>query len=193
MLKPVRTVAPATAIITTADLKAHSDVGFSDDDALFADCITDVTAYLDGYSGILGRCLITQTWRQDFECWSKCLRLPFPDVQSVTVTYFDTDNSEQTVSSSLYELLEDGRGAFVKFTSSFTSPSLYSDRTDAVRVAMVVGYGDASTDVPGPILRAAKMLAALWYEQRETGSESQMFDVPYGLQMMIQPYRRVIS
>jgi len=192
MLKPVRTSPPATAIISAADLKAHSDITFDTDDALIADCITDATAYLDGYSGILGRCLITQTWRQDFEDWAKCLRLPFPDMQSVVVKYFDENNAEQTVDSGLYELLEDGLGSFVKFTGSFTAPSLYDDRTDAINVTMVVGYRDAATDIPGGILRAAKMLAALWYEQRETGSETTISEVPYGLQMMIQPYRRVL-
>lgn len=192
MLKPVRTSAPSTAPVSVADAKAHCDVTYSDDDDLFTALIEAATAHLDGWTGILGRCLVTQSWQVSFYDWpaSGDIRLPFPDVSAITsVKYYDTDNAEQTVSSSLYELIEDERGAIVRFLDSFTSPSVYDDRTDAVNIVFVAGYGAASA-VPGAITTAIKMMVANWYETREATTPQQMTEVPMGAQMLLAPYRR---
>lgn len=189
MIRPVRTVAPASEPITTAEAKAWMWVDHSHDDTLISSMVTAAIAHLDGWTGILGRCLITQIWRQDFAEWSGALRLPFPDVASVEVKYSDTTNTDQTVSSSLYQLLEDERGVLVRFGDSFASPSLYDDRQDRVRITLVTGFGDASA-VPEPIKTAIKMLVAHWYANREAVGAQNMVELPNGVHSLIAPYRR---
>ena len=61
MLPPVRTVVPSVddPLLTTAEAKAHCRVDTSDDDTLIASLVKAATAHLDGWSGILGRCLVS--------------------------------------------------------------------------------------------------------------------------------------
>ena len=191
MFRPVRTVAPATALVSLDEVKAHCRVDFDDDDAMLGALTQAATDFLDGWTGILGRCLISQTWRIDVYDWVGDIRMPFPDVQSVTVKYFDADNAEQTVSSSLYELLEDHRGSFVRFLDAFTEPAIYDDRSDAIQITLVAGYGDNISDVPQAIRQAALLLIGHWYESREAVSAGAMKEVPMAVDALTKIYRRV--
>lgn len=167
MLRPRRTVAPATRILSVADAKAHLRVDSDAEDSDIGSYILAAESHLDGYSGILGRALITQTWRAEWANWpAYYLALPFPDVQSVTVQYYDADNALQTLPGSQYRLIEGARGAMLEWDDSFSAPSLYS-RSDAIRVDMVCGYGPAASDVPADIIHAVKLLIGAWYENRE--------------------------
>lgn len=187
MLRPVRTSAPAELPVPVAEAKANSRVDHSDDDAVFEALIGAATAYLDGYAGVLGRCIVSQDWRQDFQDWEGQLRLPFPDVSSATVTYQDTDNAVQTVAASAYEIVEDARGSVVVFRDAFQKPALYNDMVAPISVAFTAGYG-AVADVPEPLKAAIKLLVAHWYENREATGDTE--SLPYGVDMLIAPYRR---
>lgn len=191
MHRPIRTVAPAVEPVTLAEAKLWARIDHSNHDDMITSMIAAAIAHLDGYTGVLGRCIVNQTWKQKFHDWSEDLRLPFPDVSSiVSVKYFDASNVEQTVSSSLYELLEDERGSFVRMKDDFTDPSLFDDRSDPISVTFVAGYGAASSDVPEAIKTAIKMLVAHWYDSPAAG-EQVMTEIPFGVTAMIAPYRRV--
>lgn len=45
---------------------------------------------------------------------------------------------------------------------------------------------------PLPLVQAVMMLAAHWYNQRESVSGVQMTEVPDGLSSLIKPYRRLV-
>lgn len=168
MYRPVRTVAPAVEPVVLATLKLHCRVSGSDEDTELQAYLDAAVAKLDGHSGDLGRCLISQTWRQDFDVWAPALRLPFPDVSSVTsVTYLDADAASQTVSSSLYDLTEDDLGALIVFRDAFTGPTLTTDRPAPVSVTFVAGYGATAAAVPASIRGAILLLAAHYYANRE--------------------------
>lgn len=188
MRPPLLVSGPASAPVTLDQIKEHVSVDYSDDNIVLSSLLNGAVAYLDGYSGVLGRCLVNQTWRQDFHGWDDELRLPFPDVSSiVSVKYLDEDSVLQTVTSSLYELAEDERGAFVRFRESFTSPSLDSDSSYPVQVEFIAGYGDPS-DVPGALKVAIMQLVATWYENRGAIEQGEL---PPAFNALIAPYRRV--
>lgn len=189
-LAPVLVTPPATAVVTTTEAKQWLRVDFTDDDTLVDGMITAAVATLEGRHGLLGRCLVEQTWRQDFDGWGEDgeLRLPFFGVSAVVVKYFDSDNVEQTVSSSLYELLEDEQGSYVSFLSDFSEPAVYA-RSDAVRITMTCGFG-AATAVPEPIKVAIKMLVAHWYSRREAAGDAQS-ETPMGVMHILAPYRSI--
>jgi uncharacterized phage protein (predicted DNA packaging) len=46
---------------------------------------------------------------------------------------------------------------------------------------------------PAPIKHAVMMLAAHWYNQRESVSSVQMHTVPDALQALIKPYRKLVD
>lgn len=192
MHRPVLVTAPAEAPVTPAEAKAWLRVDHDDEDELITSLVAAAVAHLDGYSGILGRAMVNQTWRQDFGCWpgDRVLRLPFPDVSSVTVKYRDEDDVEQTVNATLYELLEDARGAYVRLKDSFTAPALADDRSEPVQVTLVAGYGADADAVPGALKQAIKQLVAYWYENREAVSPGAMTELPLGVSALVAPYRR---
>jgi uncharacterized phiE125 gp8 family phage protein len=190
-MRPILTAAPAVQPVTLVEAKAWMWIEHSNDDTLIGSMVSAAIAHLDGYTGILGRCIVNQTWRQDYTEWSGDLRLPFPDVSSVTVKYFDSENNEQTVSSANYELIEDDGGALVRFVTNWTGPNLYDDRSDRVRVTLVAGFGAAEVNVPEPIKAAIKMLVAHWYANREAASGQAMAEVPLSVSAVIAPHRRM--
>lgn len=190
MLKPVRITAPADTPISLAEAKANMRVDGTDEDALITSLIGAAVDLIDGWSGILGRCVFTQTWRQDFQDFpsGRMIRLPLDPVQSVTVVYSDTANVEQTLSGTFYSLHTDDVGPFLWLLDGQNWPSV-NDRLDAVRIEMVVGYGAAS-DVPNSIKQALFLMVGHWYENREASGKS-MQEIPLGVYALLAPYRRI--
>lgn len=191
MIQPVQTAAPAELPVTLAELKSQTNVPHSDYDDLLSSFIAAATAVLDGYSGLLGRCIVNQEWRQDFTDWAWRLRLPFPDVSEVVITYEDENNETQTVSSAEYEVVEDARGALVVFRDAFAEPGLYDDAVSRIHVAFTAGYGGAD-DVPANIKAAIKLLCAHYEANREAvGAAVSFEELPMGVQYLIAPATRV--
>lgn len=191
MHRPVQVAAPADTPVSLAEAKAQLRVEHSADDDLITRLIEAATAHLDGWSGVLGRCLYTQSWRQDFDRFSACLRLPLAPVATVTsVKYDDVDDVEQTVSASNYSLLADDAGPYVRFKSDFAFPSVDSEGP-TVRVSYVAGYGDA-TAIPEAIRHAILMMVGHWYESREAVVVGpQVASLPLAVDALIAPYRRI--
>ena len=190
MLAPVLTTPPAADLMSTAEAKAHLRVDFSDDDTYIGTLIKASQGWLDGWSGYLGRALITQTWSQSYCDFHRRMRLPLAPVQSIDeITYYDDNGDEQTWASSNYRLQVDGKGPYVEVDEAASYPTI-DRRDDAVTVSFIAGYGASSTDVPPAIIQAAKMLIGHWYENREAvviGTISS--DVSVSVQAILRNYR----
>ena len=48
-------------------------------------------------------------------------------------------------------------------------------------------------EIPAPVAQAIMMLAAHWYNQRESVSTTQMHQVPDSLSALIKPYRKLVK
>jgi uncharacterized phiE125 gp8 family phage protein len=192
MFTPVRTVDPSDTPVSLTEAKAHLRVDFDDDDDLITALIAAATDYVDGWSGVLGRALVTQTWRQDYNCFHPCLRLPLAPAASITsVTYLDPNGDTQTVDEANYALWADGAGPLVYFVTGFAVPAT-SIEGKAVSVTYVAGYGDADA-VPGPIKAALLLLIGQWYENREAAvvASGTAQALPFAVDALLAPYRRV--
>jgi len=187
MLAPVRTVAPASTPVSLVEAKAHLRVDHSDDDTLITGLIAAATDHLDGYTGILGRAIITQTWRQDFYRFSPQMRLPLHPVASVSsVTYYDGDNVQQTLSENIYELLADGAGPYIARKADQTWPGT-KNREAAVAATFIAGEATA----PAAIKTAILLMVAHLYENREAVAEGGFEALPLAVDALTAPYRRV--
>lgn len=193
--RPQLLTAPAETPVTVEEAKAHLRVHHTEDNALIAAMISAAASYLDGHSGVLGRCMVTQEWRQDFACWpdNRVLRLPFPDIDadSVGITYFDDDGAEQVVSATLFELVEDAIGSAVVLKRGFNFPGLSQDKEAPVRVSFEAGYGDADA-VPRAVRHALLLIVGDLYENRENTVIGQVTvsQLPLGAHTLIAPFRR---
>ncbi len=183
MLKPVRTVAPAAAVVSLDLAKQHCRIDHDDEDMTIRAYVDAATDAIDAYGGMSGRALITQTWQQDFDGFfdwrsknagifnptdrAPYLRLPVGDAQAISsITYYDTNNAQQTLATSVYTLMQDAIGPYVTLQSGQTWPSTVI-RDDAVRVTWTAGFGADSDSVPAKYRQAILLLVAQWYENRE--------------------------
>ena len=193
MLAPIRTVAPTELPVSLAEAKAQLqiDSSVSDWDDLLTGMLNAAVAYVDGWSGVLGRCLVTQTWEARFECFEAEFDLPFPDVSAVVVKYYDTSDTLQTYSSSNYQLVQESCGSEVSVYLTSTWPATSLNREDVVVITMTVGYG-AATAVPAAIKQAILMIVGHWFANRETVNVGNITtELPFSAAAMLAPFRRV--
>lgn len=178
MLAPVRTAAPAQPVVTLDAVKQHLRVDFNDDDTVIMALIQAAIDHLDGWSGILGRALVNQTWRQDFGGFYACekLRLPLvPVTAAPTVKYFDGENAEQTLPDTYWQVLTDELGPYVALKPGQAWPTVYS-RPDAVSVTFVAGYGAAGADVPSALQVAIMTHVKMSYDPASRETLQPLFD-----------------
>lgn len=190
MYRPVLVTAPTSTPITLTEAKAHLRVEDPDNDSLITALIAAAVTYLDGWTGILGRCLFTQTWRQDYDELCLSLQLPLVPVASIgSVTYLDAAGASQTVASANYTLLNDELGPYVRFNDAYSFPAVRS-QGPAVSVSYVAG--SAAADVPQAIKQAMLLLIAHWYENRESVViGAAVSSLPMAVDALLAPHRRV--
>ncbi|ORE94037.1 hypothetical protein ATO13_08186, partial [Stappia sp. 22II-S9-Z10] len=84
-------ITPPTALpVTVAEAKAHMRVVYDHEDDYIADLIRAATARLNGPYGLLGRCILTQTWRVTLLVLGSTITLPLGPHQSVdSIVYLD--------------------------------------------------------------------------------------------------------
>lgn len=169
MLAPVRTVAPTAHVVSLEEAKLFLRVDGNDEDDLITTLRDMAVEQLDGWAGILGRCLVTQTWRQDLGGFpvEDRIRLPLRPVASVSsVTYYDASNASQTLATSVYAgPFTDELGAYIVLKFGQSWPVTYA-REDAVSVTFVAGAAAASIPARAKLL-ALQMIADA-YDSRET-------------------------
>jgi uncharacterized phiE125 gp8 family phage protein len=194
MYRPVLVTAPAIKPVTLTEVKAWLDIGFTDKDTVITGLIAAATAHLDGWTGILGRALCEQTWRQDFDRFNRCMRLPLAPVISITnVKYDDASDVEQTVSSSDYVVLNDDLGPYVRFIDTYAFPAIHVQRP-AVRITYVAGYATSAGAWTGPedIKHAMALLIRHWFDNPTAvvvGVTAQA--LPHAVDALLAPHRRV--
>jgi uncharacterized phiE125 gp8 family phage protein len=190
MHKPTLTTAPADTAISLADVKVRLRVDSTDDDALILGLIAAATRHLDGWSGILGRCIVTQTWSINFDVCTKVLRLPLAPVTGVPiVTVTDSADASQVIAPTNYRLLEDAKSPFLRFVDAYALPSDLAE-VGGINVEFVAGFG-AATDVPDDIKQALHLIVGHWYLNREAATAEMQRDIPFGAMALLSTYRRV--
>lgn len=153
-MRPQRVTEPAERILSLEDAKAHLRFDGDAEDAYISDLILEAESYMDGRSGILGRCMVAQTWRYSFEALPSIIPLGMPDARSVAVTYLDEDGASQAVAQEDLTLREGAGGALLVYSGD--GLTLSADEDYPVTVDIEFGYG-AAADVPMGLVRAGKI------------------------------------
>ncbi|MEM9787380.1 MAG: hypothetical protein AAF801_12825 [Pseudomonadota bacterium] len=176
---------PGVEPVTLQECKAELRHNVPDDDDLLNGLLAAARARLDGYEGILCRCLITQTWSMQIDRWDENIRLPFPDVSGVVVKYLDVNGVEQTVESTLHRLAPGSQGDWVWFTPDFTFPDVSDSDPAPITIEITAGFGSDAADVPAPLRQAIIMLVAHFFDA-PAGQK-----LPVSVSAIIAPYRRI--
>ena len=183
-----QSVAPSVEPVTTTAQKTWMRVDSSDEDALIGSLAAAARAYVEMATS---RQLITATWvlkLDNFPAGDIVLDI-FPLQSIASIKYYDNNDEQQTWSSSLYDVdtaLEPGR---VRPASGQDYPSDVRGHTDDIEITFDAGHGDAASDVPDGIKAAINILAANWFENRESNTPIGLTPVPMSLESLIWQYR----
>lgn len=165
--------APTQTVVSATDLREHLRVTDVGEDAYIGTLVAGAVAYLDGWGGVLGRAIMPQTWREEFDGWGT-LKLSLPDVTAVAVTYEDSLGSEQPATSAT---LRKSGAAWV----------VDADGPDASRIFVNMTCSLPASRLPA-VQTAVKMLVAHWYLNREAAGEA-MSEVPMSADALIAALR----
>ena len=183
---------PATEPITTAEAKAHLRVDFADEDTYIDTLIASARKYCEQYTN---RVFITQTWRQNEDCFSNPIELKVNPVISLTsLKYYDTNGTQQTVTDAAATLQKDFNSDNAKLYEGTTTsfPSISTAVINPIEAITVCGYGAAS-DVPEDIKHAIKLMVSHLYENREminvTIALAMQIEMPVVIKALLAPYR----
>lgn len=181
---------PTVEPVSLAEAKAWLRYDDSDQDTLINSLIATATAWLDGWDGILGRCLIEQQWRFMPAALPSCgrLRLPFPDCSAVTIEAAESESGPFATVAGLTvgEPWNCGGGAEV----TLDGLGNVSAALKVFRVSFKTGFGPAVTDVPASLREAIKVKVADGFRFRESAVQgaSNALQVAADLKGLIQPY-----
>lgn len=189
--------APTTYPVTLEEAKIYLKLNdISEEDSLVTELIQTATEQVEAFTE---RRLITQTWRYlldvfpplDYRAkWPGAILLPFPPCQSVTwVKYYSTSGTFTTMTSGTdYVAEKDSQPCRVVPAPNIPWPSTQTDRTNAVEVKFVCGYGAAAA-VPGSIKIAIKRILLSYFDNRGAYVDTRLNVMPEVSERLLWPYR----
>ena len=153
-----------TQLITTSDMKGFLKVDISDDDTLIANMVKAATQSAEDYTN---RFFLDTVVTMYGDTWGDIGELLKSPVASVThIKYYDSDDSLQTLASSVYltDLVSKPAKITLKVNQDF--PNL-SGRAKAVEDKYVVGTGEDVDSVDDLIKQAVNLTVGHWYQNRQ--------------------------
>lgn len=177
--------APAIEPVSLAEAKAHLRVEHSDDDGVIAALVAGSRVHVEAQTR---RALITQSWRISADNWPEVGRLPIvpaPLQELTAARVYDFNDTAHEVDVQTFVL---DRAASVLAFAPWAVPA--PGRLAAgIELDVVVGYGDAASDVPEPLRQAIRLLIAHWYDNRGLAAVGTVTVLPSTVAVLIAPYR----
>ncbi|MGP4691621.1 head-tail connector protein [Agrobacterium cavarae] len=171
MHRPVRVTAPLMMPVSLTEVKKALRVDSADDEDMLENLIQSAVDHYEGWTGILGICLVEQTWRQTFDRYEQCLHLPLGPVTAVSgVKMLSNAGTETIVETENYSIETDAAGrSSVRFVDGFSVPNDVAQRS-AISVEYRAGWPivDNKPTVPADIRTAIIARVQIGYEQTAT-------------------------
>ena len=183
----ITTISPPETLLDAQDATLRQQLRLEPDEddqnSLIDGLCLAAVSFAEGYTK---QRFLTQTVRLTRDCFGfGGIPLPIAPVQSVDqVVYTDGAGADQVLASSGYRLIASGVPVELHppYGGAWQVP-----RPDkgAVRIDLVVGYGDAASDVPADIMQAVRLLVGWWFIAGRDAGE----DVPGQIKAMLNPWR----
>ncbi|MCD1620745.1 hypothetical protein K7H20_22035 [Salipiger manganoxidans] len=179
--RPTLVTAPAEMPVTVTDCRKHAVVENSESDDEITALIAAAMAHFDGFSGVLGRAIISQTWQLHLDRWRGDLILPAPDVSAAEIRYLDPNGAERPGPSVTRHAI--ATGTLLRLPRDWSNPPLDESSPAPIIVEFTCGFGSAA-QVPFPIKVAILQMVAHMFAEREGISIAEpVYD------RLIAPYR----
>lgn len=155
--------AAATGPMTLDEMRKHLKCEESEDDVLIRSIVETCREQVEH---VTGRKLVDTTYDQTFDVWADEMLLSYSPLSSVTsVKYYDEDGVEQTLSSSIYDVVTNQEPGRIRLAYNQSWPT-HRSQNEAITVRFVAGYGEAD-DVPASLKQAMLLLGSHLYDNRE--------------------------
>lgn len=179
----VRTVAPASPVVSLAEAKKHLRVFHADDDDEIEAMVAAATAAIEGPTGI-GIALSPQTWRLSLDHFPCEIVIPLGPVSAVSsIAYTDGNGAPATVSSFRKDL--DASPVRIWPARDASWPAATCE-PGAVKVTFICGYAELPADLRWAVL----LLVGHFYEHREAvTTDLQAIELPMGVSSILERYR----
>lgn len=175
---------PTTEPVTLAEARKQLELSPSDtahDDHL----ALLIQAAREQWEHDTDSCCLTQTWRVTLPGFDEVC-LPKRPVQSITsITYYDTSNVSQTLSTDIYSLDAAARAVRLKYLQVW--PTTIT-RWDAVTVTYVAGYTSVA-NVPAIHKQAMRLLISHYFENRDMLMSAALQSMP-AYEALVQRFLR---
>jgi uncharacterized phiE125 gp8 family phage protein len=182
---------PAKLPISVAEAKAFLELDAADKDVVVDLIIRSTVSALDGHKGLLGRCMIQQTWEYYPDSFAADpFKIPLGDLISVgSIEYKDpTTGNYVAWSSSNYTV--DTLARVIKPNTSWPTPK--ANVLQPIRITFDAGYGPNPADVPAALREAMMMLVVHSFDNRSAVShETVPTKVPLGFEFRFENFRRI--
>lgn len=155
--------APTAEVVSLTAMKSHLRVTHTAEDTLIESLTDAAVAYIDGWQGVLGRCIGAQVWRVSLPA-PGTYTLPMPDVTAASAAY------------------EAGATA-LDITATACGPQI--EVTEACDVTFTC---EASAQIKALAGIIVKQLVAHWYQNREAAGE-RMAELPLAADAVIAAIR----
>lgn len=179
---------PAAEPLTYAEASAWLRLPDTTDQTLVTALIVDARTKVEQDTGLK---LITQSWDVYFDAFPEdAIYLPVEPLLSVTsLKVTSAAGVQSTVASTVYQVDTASSPPRIVLAPDQSWPTdLREHQACVARVS--VGYGAASSAIPGPLVNAVRQLLTIWYATARAGSAV----VPprwVGYDATIAPYRRM--
>ncbi|SEG59043.1 phage conserved hypothetical protein, phiE125 gp8 family [Bosea lathyri] len=191
-LPPELVTPPSGDVVSLIDAKRHLRVDHNLDDDRITLAIQAAVSHLDGYTGILGRALLAQSWRQFSAYWpaSRCFDLALAPVAEIISVSARGSGGLVAVPSSSWRLFSGASRPMLMLNRDAQLPDL-DGQADAVTVTYKAGYGEAA-EVPAAIRHAILLMVGDAYRFSETVALGASSPVPMSITVdrMVSPFRR---
>jgi len=179
---------PGVPPVSIDELKLHLRVEGNHDDVNVEAALDAATGLLDGWTGLLGRCIIRQQW-QGFYPIGAPLTIDLPDVIAVSALDVFANGAWTSVPAQDWRWeFYAGRARVVASKNAAPWP-MADDVHEIARITFDAGYGAAASDVPPTLRTIIRMIAGAFYEHRgEAGADVQIID---RFHKIIAPFRRL--
>jgi uncharacterized phiE125 gp8 family phage protein len=180
--------APTEEPVSLAEMKLFARIDIDDDDALISALISAARTTVEEQTG---RTLASTTRNAWLDCVPSRYKyaLSYRPIISVEhIMSIDEDGTEEEVDSG--DIILDGANGIVAVDST-ANPITSTRSFNAFNIQYIAGYG-AAADVPEWAKLAVKMIAAHWYEHRESHQEESIKNVPYTAQLLIDQHKVVV-
>jgi len=163
-MTPTLVTPPADPVVLPDDLRLYLRVDHDDDLTLIESLGAAAVAHLDGWTGVLGRCIMPQTWQIAVDAAGEVV-LPMPDVTAASADYGAGPVALAVTASALGPVVDVTDSCTVTFTCSMPAHLL-----------------------PG-VQAVVKMLVAHWYANREAVAMSSATELPLAVNALIMQMR----